>query len=215
MYGVKDETWESILNILKQYDQIEKAVLYGSRAKGTYKNGSDIDLSLKGKDLNTGTLLKIMDRIDDLYLPYEFDISIYDSIENVELKNHIDRVGIIIYNSVSGAPTEVGGEDVLMDQRQIDEGISKFVERVILEYNPKKIVLFGSYVNGDHHENSDIDIAVIVDGYSDSFIDGKANLFRIRREILSDIEPILIDVNEDKSGFLEHILSYGKTLYEQ
>ncbi len=101
-----------------------------------------------------------------------------------------------------------------MDQRKIDEGINKFVERVISEYKPQKIILFGSYARGDYHENSDIDIAVVVDGFSDSFIDGEVNLYRIRRKILSDIEPILIDENEDKSGFLEHILSYGKTIYD-
>ena len=99
MYGVKEETWKSIFNILSQYDQINIAILYGSRAKGTFKSGSDIDLCFKGSGLKTETLLKIMDRIDDLYLPYEFDLSIYDNIENVDLKNHIDRVGIIVYNS--------------------------------------------------------------------------------------------------------------------
>lgn len=101
-----------------------------------------------------------------------------------------------------------------MDQRKINEGINKFVERVIAEYSPRKIILFGSYARGDYHENSDIDIAVVVGGYSDSFIDGEVNLYKIRRKILSDIEPILIDENEDKSGFLEHILSYGKTVYD-
>jgi len=99
MYGVKEETWESIFNILRQYDQISMAILYGSRAKGTFKSGSDIDLCFKGSSLKTEILLKIMDKIDDLYLPYEFDLSIYDNIENVDLKNHIDRVGIIVYNS--------------------------------------------------------------------------------------------------------------------
>ena len=101
MYGVKEETWESIFNILRRYDQISMAILYGSRAKGTFKSGSDIDLCFKGSSFKTETLLKIMDEIDDLYLPYEFDLSIYDNIENVDLKNHIDRVGIIVYNSKS------------------------------------------------------------------------------------------------------------------
>ena len=97
MYGVKEETWKSILKLIKQYDQVKEVILYGSRAKGTYKNGSDIDLCLKGHELKFETLLKIMDMIDELYLPYEFDISIYDTIENIDLKNHIDRVGITIY----------------------------------------------------------------------------------------------------------------------
>jgi len=102
-----------------------------------------------------------------------------------------------------------------MDQRRIEEGLRKFVEDVVRDYKPKKIVLFGSYARGNSHENSDIDIAVIVDGYAESFLDGEANLYKIRRKFLTEIEPILIDENEDRSGFLEHILSYGKTLYSR
>lgn len=101
-----------------------------------------------------------------------------------------------------------------MDQNQINNGIIKFVENVIRDYKPKKIILFGSYARGDYHANSDIDIAIIVDGYEESFIEGEANLYKMRRKYLSDIEPLLIDEKEDNSGFLDQILSYGKTLYE-
>lgn len=98
MYGIKVETWACIIRVFKQYDEVEDVILYGSRAKGTFKNGSDIDLCFKGKGLKTEILLEIMDKIDELYLPYEFDLSIYDQIENVELIDHINRVGISLYN---------------------------------------------------------------------------------------------------------------------
>ena len=92
--GLKLETIKSIQNVLRSNPEIKHAVLYGSRAMGTYRIGSDIDLCLKGKDLNTSLILKIENQLDDLLLPYTFDICIYDKIDNQNLIDHIDRVGI-------------------------------------------------------------------------------------------------------------------------
>lgn len=94
MYGLDYKTWKALLEVLSKYKNIEEIILYGSRAKGTFRNGSDIDLTLKGKMLTHDDLYRIMDEIDDLYLPYEVDLSLYESIENAELIEHIDRVGI-------------------------------------------------------------------------------------------------------------------------
>ncbi len=93
MYGLKKDTIEKILNVFTKYSQIHNVVLFGSRAIGTYKNGSDIDICIKG-DINTKLLLSIMNDLDSLFLPYEIDLTIYDKIENDDLKEHIDRVGI-------------------------------------------------------------------------------------------------------------------------
>lgn len=72
-------------------------MLYGLRAKGTYKTGSDIDLTLKGSDLILSIINKISNEIDDLLLPYSFDISIFSQISNADLVDHINRVGIVFY----------------------------------------------------------------------------------------------------------------------
>jgi predicted nucleotidyltransferase len=73
-------------------------VLYGSRAKGNYKNGSDIDLTLMGQGLQTDHLLKIMGELDDLLLPYMIDLSLFHQLTHPELINHIRRVGIVFYD---------------------------------------------------------------------------------------------------------------------
>ena len=96
-YGLEDRVITQIQSIFTQFAQIEKVVLYGSRAKGTYKNGSDIDLCLFGKQLDRTLLYKVEDLLDDLYLPYSFDFSIYEDIENQDLKDHINREGIVFY----------------------------------------------------------------------------------------------------------------------
>ncbi len=95
-FGLEPETLSKIIEVLKKYPPIEKAIIYGSRAKGNYRPGSDIDLNLEGDQLDDATLLQIEDDLDDLMLPYKIDISIKKMITNPELLNHISRVGKII-----------------------------------------------------------------------------------------------------------------------
>jgi len=97
-YGLKESAIEKICEIFNRYPQVGKAVLYGSRAKGNYKNGSDIDLTLDGDaDLTMNVLYRIMDDIDDLYLPYHFDLSILKDIHDQDVLDHIRRVGVVFY----------------------------------------------------------------------------------------------------------------------
>lgn len=97
MYGLKEKHINAITNTFKKYSQIKQVILYGSRAKGNYHNGSDIDLSLKGESLTLSLLFKIETELDDLLLPYKIDLSIYCKIENLDLIDHIKRVGITFY----------------------------------------------------------------------------------------------------------------------
>ncbi len=96
-FGLKDETIQKIYDVFAEYPQVEKAVLYGSRAKGNYKNGSDIDLTLHGQDLTLNILYKIIQDIDDLLLPYMIDLSIFHQISDPDVVAHIERVGATFY----------------------------------------------------------------------------------------------------------------------
>ena len=96
-FGLKYHIIEKIQSIFVKYPDLQQVILYGSRAKGDYRNGSDIDITLKGKGLNLQIQNKIDLELDDLLLPYKFDISIFDKIENQNLKDHIDRVGKVFY----------------------------------------------------------------------------------------------------------------------
>jgi predicted nucleotidyltransferase len=89
MFGLKKETIEAIREVLAKYPEVEKAILYGSRAKGNYRPGSDIDLTLIGEKLNLSTLQKIENELDDLLLPYKIDLSTYKQIQNKELLEHM------------------------------------------------------------------------------------------------------------------------------
>jgi predicted nucleotidyltransferase len=97
-FGLKQETIDKISAVLARYPHVERAIIYGSRAKGNFKNGSDIDLTLQGDGLNLETINRIKLDIDELLLPYTIDISIHSQIQNTDLIDHIDRVGEVFYS---------------------------------------------------------------------------------------------------------------------
>jgi predicted nucleotidyltransferase len=87
---------EKIKSSLKNETNIKKLILFGSRAKGTAKNGSDIDLALVGDGISFSDLCAIGARLEEFDLPYKVDLVLYNFITNQELKEHIDRVGVEI-----------------------------------------------------------------------------------------------------------------------
>ncbi len=96
-FGLSPTTLQTIRHILAEVPAVEKAVLYGSRAKGTYRPGSDIDLTLFGDALDLGTLGQIATRLEESPIPYQVDLSIFRLIEHAGLREHIERVGKVIY----------------------------------------------------------------------------------------------------------------------
>ncbi len=97
-YGLPQSAVERIRAVLSRYPQVERAILYGSRAKGTHKPGSDIDLTLRGSaDLTLNVIHKILNDLDELFLPYTIDLSILDDISDPEVIDHIQRMGVEFY----------------------------------------------------------------------------------------------------------------------
>ena len=98
-YGLSDNTLAALDSIFRKYSDIKQVILYGSRANGKCRKGSDIDLSLKtGEQFTFSDLLRISGDFDDSDIPYFVDVSIYDKLSNADLKSHIDRVGKILYS---------------------------------------------------------------------------------------------------------------------
>lgn len=97
MFGLKQEHIDAINGCFSQHPSIEKVIVYGSRALGTQKNGSDIDLTIIGQ-LNYSELLRLENQLDDLLLPFKIDLSLMKNITNPDLIDHILRVGAIFYS---------------------------------------------------------------------------------------------------------------------
>lgn len=94
MCGLDPETVNKIKGACARIETIDMVVLYGSRAKGNYHAGSDIDITLAGLNLTSvNAVYPLMIELDELYLPYTFDISIFNNIDNAGLRNHIEKGG--------------------------------------------------------------------------------------------------------------------------
>lgn len=96
-FGLSPRATQTIWAILQKYPEVEQAIIYGSRAKGNYQEGSDIDLTLKGQNLTRAIVSKIWLDLDDSNSPYLFDLSVYHELTNEKLVDHIDRVGKVFY----------------------------------------------------------------------------------------------------------------------
>lgn len=96
-HGLSDKTIARITAVLARYPEVERAVLFGSRAKGAHRRGSDIDLALSGDDLDWRVIGRIYDALDDLLLPYRFSLIEHDRETDPDIAAHIDRVGIPLH----------------------------------------------------------------------------------------------------------------------
>lgn len=96
-FGLSDKVINQMQIILARYEEINVVKIYGSRAKGNYKNQSDIDLVILDKNISRFTVGKILLDFDDSNLPYMIDLQCYDTIRNQKLRENIDRVGKIFY----------------------------------------------------------------------------------------------------------------------
>lgn len=104
-FGLKEEDISAINELFRQYENIEKILIYGSRAKGNYRPGSDIDLTIVGKGLTFSEQMRLENQLDDLLLPYKIDLSQLSKISNPDLLEHIQRVGLDFYSKNKIVPT--------------------------------------------------------------------------------------------------------------
>lgn len=98
-YGLSDSTIEKIRGVLSAFGKIDKAILFGSRAKGTYKPGSDIDLAVFGNNIGLEEHNSLANLLDDLLLPYKIDVIVYTRINSEALKVHIARAGKLFFTT--------------------------------------------------------------------------------------------------------------------
>jgi len=103
-HGLPAAAVEKIQGVFSRHPRVAKAVLYGSRAKGNYRKGSDIDLTLHGEQLDFREMVLIENELDDLLLPYMIDLSVFEKLDHAGLREHIERVGQVFYERQEMAP---------------------------------------------------------------------------------------------------------------
>ena len=97
-HGLDSETVARITGVLARFPEVERVILFGSRAKGTHRRGSDIDLAFVGREIDWRKLGQIDDALDDLLLPYRFSLIGLDERTDAEVAAHIRRVGVAFYD---------------------------------------------------------------------------------------------------------------------
>jgi predicted nucleotidyltransferase len=103
----------------------------------------------------------------------------------------------------------------MLDKGAIVKDVTKYAEAVTKEFSPSYIMLFASYAKGNARDESDIDVAVIFDGFTGNWLDAAARLWRLTEDINYEIEPHLLDITQDKSGFVRHVIKTGEMIYQQ
>ncbi len=96
-----------------------------------------------------------------------------------------------------------------MDKNEVISIVSKYKLLVSKHFDMENMILFGSYAKGNQKDDSDIDVAIVVNSITQDFFSYAPLLWKLRREIDDRIEPILIEKNKDESGFLKEILKTG------
>ncbi|MBT2215533.1 nucleotidyltransferase domain-containing protein [Virgibacillus dakarensis] len=103
MNGLLKSDNEFILKALRHFDEIDRAVIFGSRAMGNFKKGSDVDIAVQGEKVTRKTVADLDFLLNEEYpLPYFFDVVHYENIKNDKLVEHIDRVGVEMYRKGVG-----------------------------------------------------------------------------------------------------------------
>ncbi|MFA7418396.1 MAG: restriction endonuclease subunit S [Melioribacteraceae bacterium] len=148
-YGLSIEQLTLIKKIISGYGEIEEAILFGSRAIDTYKEASDVDIAIKGANVNFSTAAKLKDQLEEeTYIPFFFDIIAYNTIKSEELIKHIDTKGIVIYSKSLSEWKEYKFSELLVDEA-ISYGIVQPGIHTLLNSIP--IIRVNNIKNGHIH----------------------------------------------------------------
>ena len=96
-YGLSDKTIQAIRGVFEQHPQVQKVILYGSRARGDFRNGSDIDLALLGEDFDLSVQFRIANEQDDLLLPYMIDLILLEQVNDPDLRERVEEEGVVFW----------------------------------------------------------------------------------------------------------------------
>ena len=102
----------------------------------------------------------------------------------------------------------------MLDQETVVRLVERYADLLRKELSPAAIILYGSYVKGNAHKDSDIDVAVLFDGFTGDRLKTSSRLWHLTKDISLDIEPTLLDSTKDRSGFVRHVYKTGKVIYQ-
>ena len=97
-FGISEKSFQLIIDTLSEFDAVDSAVIFGSRAKGNFTKGSDVDIAVRGGNLQATVVMDISARLNEVIpIPYSIDVIASQFLENKNLIDHIERVGVVFY----------------------------------------------------------------------------------------------------------------------
>jgi len=201
--------------------------IYGSRdaIRKAFQLGlidNDHLFSLKGAKLDLKSLNRISNALDDLLLPYTFDLSVFTQIENMDFIDLLEPMNIEARyptnkEQLMTSLTEKRCVKILNNAQELQKWMGAEVIEKLKTYKQllskqmkfDEMILFGSYAKGNARVDSDVDVAIIVETLSGDYFFTRPLLWKIRREVDDRIEPVLIEKSHDESGFLAEIIKTG------
>jgi len=100
----------------------------------------------------------------------------------------------------------------MLDKDAVLDTVERYADAVKKEFSPISVILFGSYATGAVNEDSDIDIGIVFDGYTGDWLEASSRLWNLAYDISWDIEPHMLDMKRDKSGFVKHVYKTGQLI---
>jgi type I restriction enzyme S subunit len=181
-YGLSDQTIHQINSIFAKHPTVKQAVLYGSRAKGNYKPGSDIDLTLFGEDLSQQEADQILEELDAIDLPHTIDLSVFKNIVHTKLRDHISRVGVVFYQRKNETHLKRSNEDKALGRCECLEKNKK--DSIKKRWETKVISEVADVFDGPHATPKTVEAGPIFLGIG-ALTDGVINL-RETRHVTED-----------------------------
>ena len=183
--GLKEAHRSAIVDVLRANPRVERAVLFGSRAKQTFTLGSDVDIALFGESLTTADQARLAADMDELTVPQRVDLLLYDGIEDAALRKHIRQDGIELHRR----------------ERRVAQGHLHLTERhremlvaLLREHLPGVDAwAYGSRVDGRSHDGSDLDLALRGPGLKDIPV---GQLADFREALYESTIPFLVEARD-------------------
>ncbi len=195
--GLSASNTQKIYGVFQNFGQIDSCLLYGSRAMGTYKDGSDIDLTLKGANLDLNILKRVTNALDDLLLPYHFDLSIYAKLQNQDIIDHINRVGVPFYQKEKPVKSKATQSELELENNLIAQLQTLGYEKVPIEDEDALLINLKKQLE-KHNRTllSDLEFRQILNKLAKGNIFEKAKILRDRVDYIKD---------DGETGYIELI----------
>ena len=185
-FGLNQKTINQLNNVFQKYPEIKKVKIYGSRAVGSYRKGSDIDLVIFSEPKKEDLSSRLSWELDELPTPYLFDVVNYDTLNKKPLQKEIDQHGVILYIKEDNKIKNTKIHLLVRHRKILEDLFHKYMPQV-------EVWAYGSRVNGESHSASDLDLVLRGPGLKKI---NSSQILDIREALTESNIPFIVEVRD-------------------